>query len=97
MLLGGPCLLTGVAFTIVKIGLTNAGNRLPQEVAAARAAGLATEPSDLRALTAIPARDNAAGDYQAAFAAYKSEWPKGDHSKATFRYSYGEDTAADDK
>lgn len=97
LMFGCPCLLTGLVLTTIKIGFTNAGNRIPEEVAAARAAGLATEPEDLTALTAIPDKDNAAGAYEAAFAAYKAEWPKDDHYKALVHYSQGEDTPAEDK
>ncbi|HVT11223.1 MAG TPA: hypothetical protein VHE55_03070 [Fimbriimonadaceae bacterium] len=76
ILLGCPCLLTGVGLVVLKIGIANAGNTLPKELARARQAGLATEPADLRAELAIPASQNAAGDYRTAIAACKEEWPQ---------------------
>lgn len=76
LMFGCPCLLTGVALMVLKMGFSSAGDRLPTEVAAARKAGLATDPTELRAMLAIPENSNAAGDYRAAMSAYDAEKPK---------------------
>lgn len=67
LLFGCPCLLVGVGLAGFKWSLSGSGGSLAAELAAARRAGIPAEPDDLRKLVALPEKDNAASDYQAAF------------------------------
>jgi len=67
VLAGCPCLLTGLALVGLKVRFAHVGAALPDEIAAARQAGMPTEPDDLRRELAIPQSDNAAVAYEKAF------------------------------
>ncbi len=67
VLIVGPCLLCGIGVTLMRHSFDTVGNTLPAELAAAREAGLTTEPEDLKKLLAIPTDQNAAPEYARAF------------------------------
>jgi hypothetical protein len=64
--IGCPCLLMGIVLTAFRTTMSSAGSRLPEEIEAARKAGLPTEIAELRQMAAVPDKDNAANLYQRA-------------------------------
>lgn len=84
----------GLIFLRVSFGM--AGNKLPQELAAAKKAGLLTEPNDLRRVTAVPREDNAVSDYRAAFAFLKGQKNSAEFDKAYRNFMIAASTPAEE-